>query len=445
MATPLEFDNWLHRRYATVGKVEAMSKRDRPFLSMISTTKGGGSDFNTPLLISGGRGYSNTRERAQAISDQAGGNGSFAEWRNVPGEYKGSMQVTDRDIAASNENFSAYAKALAARTDAFTNEFGGIMNRAILGPPGMFVCTGTVTAGVVAITAAEADRVAEIELGDQFVASDSDGSSLAHTLLGGGSIGFVIGVKRSGTSTTFTVATAPGGTAGTPVGWTGTMFLYRNGEFQGGIDRGNAAAPHVIDSVQAWCPVAEPSDTFKNVDRSTDSRTSGVRQTAAEVANMTIEECFESLSDIGRARYGWVGTRKVFLHTSRFRQLSRSLESRRMRMGESFTKGEKKAGGDKAYATFSYNYISLMAQSGAYEFVDEPHMPADYALFINPEDWEIMTYSGFPDIVDKDSNRILRKSTQDKYEYRTTVYPSFKLKKDARISQLGRTALPAAA
>lgn len=440
--TALEFDNWLHRKYATVGKVTAMSKRDRPFLSMISTTTGGGADFNSPLLLSGGRGFSNTRANAQSISDTAAGNGAFAEWRSVPGEYKGSLRIKDREIAASNENFSAYARALGAKTDAHVNEFGGIMERAILGPQGMYVCTGTISSGVITITAAEADRVAEIELGDQFQASADNASSTSHTLLGSGSVGYVVGVSRSGSTTTFTVSTTAGGSAGTPSGWTGTLYLYRLGEFKGGIDRG--AGTHVIDSIQAWVPETEPSDTFKNVDRSTDSRTSGVRQLSSEVTTLNIEETLENLSDRGRSRYGWTGTKKCFVHTTRFRQLSRSLETRRLRGGSSFEKGSKKVG-QKDYETFSYNYISLSTQSGAYEIIDTPSMPADYALMTNPDDWEIMTYSGFPAIVDEDTNRILRKSTEDDYEFRETVYGSFKLKKGAMISQTGRTALPAAA
>lgn len=440
--TALEFDNWLHRKYAAVGKITAMSKRDRPFLSMISTTTGGGSDFNTPVLVSGGRGFSNTRANAQSISDTSAGNGAFAEWKNVPGEYKGSLQIKDREIAASKENFSAYARALGAKTDAHVSEFGGIMSRAILGPPGMYLCTGTISSGVVTITAAEADRVAEIELGDQIQASADDGDSTGHTLLGSSSVGYVIGVSRSGSTTTFTVSTTAGGSAGTPAGWTGTMYFYRLGEFKGGIDRGTGT--HVIDSIQAWVPETEPSDTYKQVDRSADSRLSGVRQLTAEVTSLNIEETLENLSDRGRSRYGWTGTKKCFLHTTRFRQLSRSLETRRLRGGSSFEKGSKKVG-EKEYASFSYNYISLSTQSGAYEIIDEPHMPADYALMTNPDDWEIMTYSGFPAIIDEDTNRILRKTTEDTYEFRETAYASFKLKKEAMISQTGRTALPAAA
>lgn len=444
MATALDFSNWLHERYSRPGKKEAMSKKDRPFLADISTTTGSGKAFNTPVLLSGGRGFSNTRANAQSISDTSNGNGTFLEWRSVPGKYKGSLTIDDFLISSSDENFAAYARHLAALTDAHLGEFGGLMSRMILGPPGLYLFTATVSSGVLTITAAEADRVSEVEVGDQLVASADDFTSTSHSLLGSGSIGYVIGASRSGATTTVTVAASDGGAAATPTGWTGTLYVYRLGEQGGGIDRGTNA--HIIDSIQQYVAATEPTDTFKGVDRSVDSRLSGVRQTTAEVASLNIEETLENLYDKGRARYGWRGKKKMYAHTTRFRQLSRSLETRRLRGLEpmSYSKGMRDVG-TKKYEKFSYAYIALETQSGAYEIVDEPHMPADYILCTDPADWEIMSLDkGFPAVIDGDGQRILRKTTEDDYEFRTKLYACFKLKPGAMISQTGRTALPSA-
>lgn len=454
MATLEYLENYLFRRYRKPGKIEAMSKRDRPWLSMIGTRiMDGGSDFRTPQLVAGGRAYARTRAQVQAIHRATEGNGAFATWANCPGDYSGGLQVSNRELAASKGSDAAFAKSWGIKSDAHVQEFGGIMSRGMLGPPGWFVCTGTISAGVITITAAEAFRVGEIELGDHLVASADDFSSpLVHTLLGAGSIGYVKNISRFGTTKTITVSQTPGGAAGTPDGWSGTIYIYRRGEAGGGIDLGESGGVNtnpnfVIDSIQAWLTGSAPSGVFKNVQRDRDDRLAGVRQVAGDVATLNIEEALENLFDLGRSLAGWRGKKKFFVHTTRFRQLSRSLETRRLRGLDprSFTKGEKKGGGSDAYASFSYNYIALETQEGSYEIIDDPHMPTDYALAMNPDDWEIVTYSGFPEVVDYDKNKVLRNSSEDVFEFREVVYGNLMLKPEAQISQSGRTALPAAA
>jgi hypothetical protein len=440
-------DNYLFRRYRKPGKITAMSKREKPWLSMIKDRIiDGGSDWNTPALLSGGRGYARTRAQVQAIHRTPLGNGAFAQWRNSPGTYAGGYEISNREIALSKGAEAAFAKAQGIKADAHVGEFGSIMARGILGPPGWYLFTGTCTNGVISITAAEAFRVGEVELGDQLVASADPGDDPTDSELGGGSVGHVINISRSATTKTITVSPTPEGAAGTPAGWTGTMYFFRRGEMGGGVDRGaDNNSRFVIDSVQAWVPETEPSDTYKNVDRSRDSRLSGCRQLAADVATMTIEEVFESLYDLGRTLYGWKGKKKFFVHTTRFRQLTRSLENRRLRGGGSFEKGERKGGGSEDYASFSYAYVSLTTQEGSYEIIDDPHMPADYALCMDPDDWEIVTAAGFPEVIDHDKNKVLRHASEDVFEFREAVYGSFQLKPEAQISQTGRTPLPAAA
>ncbi len=453
MATLEYLENYLFRRYRKPGKIEAMSKRERVWLSMIDTRiMDGGSDFRTPQLVAGGRAYARTRAQVQAIHRAVEGNGAFATWANCPGEYSGGLQVSNRELAASKGSEAAFAKSWGIKSDAHVQEFGGIMSRGMLGPPGWYIATGTISNGVITLTAAESFRVAEVEIGDQLVASDNDFSSpLVHTLLGAGSVGYVKSIARFGPTKPITGEQPPGGAAGTPDGWTGTIFIFRRGEQGGGIDLGetggnNANPNFVIDSIQAWLPETG-TGTFKNVDRSRDDRLVGVRQVAGDVSTLNLEETLENLFDLGRALAGWRGKKKFFLHTKRFRQLSRSLETRRLRGLDprSFSKGEKKGGGSEAYASFSYNYIALETQEGSYEIIDDPHMPENYALAMDPNDWEIVTYSGFPEVIDYDKNKVLRNSAEDVFEFRECVYGNLMLKPDAQISQSGRTALPAAA
>ncbi len=137
----------------------------------------------------------------------------------------------------------------------------------------------------------------------------------------------------------------------------------------------------------------------------------------------------------------------MWVSTKRFRQLSRKLESRRMRTDNGTTaKKSQKTGGDSRYAsskaTFSYNTICLEHQSGSYEIIDEVDMPNDYILATNASDWEIVHYDGYPHMIDDDGSDMLRKSTEDDYEMRWTANPSFKLKKDAMLTDTGRSPFP---
>lgn len=447
----LSFDTWLFRRYLKPkGKIMAMNERDRPFFSMIKKTyNSGGADFNTPALVHGGRGWSNTRSNAQSISDTSTGNGGFGSWQNKPGRYVGSLQFSDIEIAQSESSdaaFVAFEKSQKARTDAHMAEFGGIFNRLTLGPPGGYLFQiSSISSGVLTLTSTDAERVADVERGDQLVASDDDGDSTSDTLVGSGSVGYVIAVNREGSTPTVTVATSDGGSAASPTGWGANDYVYRKGEFGGAYDSGTTGG-HVIDSYQSWVTATADTATFKSIDRSLDTRLSGVRQTTAQVATLNIEEALEQMFVIGRSRNGWKGKHVAFVHTTEFVRVSRSLESRRFRGDSvSYSTESRTVNGEKAYASFSYNVIKLMTQSGSIELIDEPHMPTGVAYFIRPEDWEYRCLEQMPTIMRKDSNEILRKTTDDDYELRSTVYASFMLRDTGVISQNGRTALPSAA
>lgn len=452
MAVLTILNEWLHEQYEQPGRIESMAKRAAVFLDGVSVRQDSGELFAQPALLHGGRAWEATRAGAQAISNDNEANLAVVEWKSYVGKIKGNLLILHDEIAATNgnkEKAAAYAKSLQVKVDNQLECFGTRINRGILGPPGMWLFRGSITAGVITLDTRDANRISYVEtFADQLQASVNDGSSPAHVLLGGNSIGFVVGLSgRFGNNPTVTVGTSFGGAAATPAGWTEAtpLFFYFRGDFKGGIDTG-AKFGHRIDSIQSWLTATDATDIFKNVDRSRDPRLSGVKLLDADVANDSIEEVFEHLSDIGRERGNWRTAKTAYVSTNRFRQLSRSLESRRMRgEGVSAKKG-RKDGGDKRYAsagaTFSYAYICLEHQSGAYEVVDEIDMPSDYVLMTDPGDWEIVHYDGFPHLIDDDGTDMLRKTNEDDYEMRWTTNPSFKPKKDKLISMSGRSPFP---
>jgi hypothetical protein len=456
MPTALTILNeWLKDQYEQPGRIEAMAKRKTVFLDGVSVRQDNGHSFRQPALLHGGRAWAASRANAQSISNDNEANLAPLEFQSFVGKIKGNLLILHDEIAATGndrERMGAYAKTLQVKTDNMLDCYGSRINRGILGPKGMWLFRGTILNGVITLDSRDVNRIAFVEVkADQLQASVDDGSSTSHVLLGSGSKGFCVSLTgRFGNTPTVTVSTSFGGTAATPSGWTEstTLYFYFLDDFKGGIDTG-AAFGHRIDSIQAWCTDTDATDTYKSVDRSRDPRLSGVKLITTDVATLGVEEVFEELFDVGRERANWNGGKEMFVGTKRFRQLSRHLESRRMRTdsGSTAKKGSR-SGGDKRYAssgaTFSYATISLDHQSGAYEIIDEVDMPNDYILATNREDWEIVHWDGFPHLIDEDGTDILRKTTEDDYEMRWTANPSFKLKKDAMISHTGRAPFPVA-
>jgi hypothetical protein len=452
MAVLTILNEWLKEQFEQPGRIQAMTDRKAVFSSKLSKRQDSGESFEQPALLHGGRAWAGSRAAAQSISNENEANLAPLAFKSFVGKQKGNLLILHDEIAAtgnSKERTGAYAKTLQVKTDNMLQTFGTRNNRAILGPPGMYLFRGTIASGVITLDSRDVDRISYVEVrADQLQASADDGSSASHSLLGAGSIGYPISLTgRYGNTPTVTVATSFGGSASTPAGWTegATIFFYFRDDFKGGIDTG-AKFGHRIDSIQAWVTATDATDTYKNVDRSRDPRLSGVKLITTDVTTLNEEEVFEELFDIGRSRANWSGEKEMWVSTKRFRQLSRHLESRRMRTGDSVAKKTRKEGGDKRYAssgaTFSYATICLEHQSGAYEIIDEVDMPNDYILATNTSDWEIVHYDGFPHLIDDDGTDMLRKSTEDDYEMRWTANPSFKLKKDAMITETGRAPFP---
>ena len=455
MAVLTILNEWLKDQFEQPGRIIAMSNRKTVFKDKISVRQDSGENFRQPALLHGGRAWADSRAAAQAISNDNEANLAPFEFISYVGKIKGNLLILHDEIAAtgnSRERLGAYAKTLQVKVDNQLQAFGSRINRGVLGPPGMWLFRGILASGVITLTAADANRIAFVEpRADQLQSSANDGSSSAHSLLGSGSIGYVVSLTgRFGAAPTVTVAASFGGSAATPAGWTegSQIYFYYRGDFKGGIDTG-AKFGHRIDSIQAWVTATDATDTYKNVDRSRDPRMSGVKLISTDVTTLGVEEVFEELFDVGRERANWSGGKEMFVGTRRFRQLSRHLESRRMRTGDGKTaKRERKDGGDKRYAsagaTFSYDTITLNHQSGAYEIIDEVDMPNDYILATNTEDWEFVHYDGFPHLLDDDGVDMLRKTSEDDYEMRWTTSASFKPKKDANITETGRAPFPVA-
>lgn len=418
------------RKYATGAQVMNLALVDTVFVDAISRSiSPDGESFNSFVQISGGVGWSNTRRGARAIANQGGrrGNGSFQQIRNSQGCLKGEVTVDEREVKRGNSGDAAALRAMAAHVDGHLSQSGQMLEWMIsCKSRGLAICTGTISSGVVTITS-NAEHINRIRPDMVFVASAADGTS--GSLLGGGSQGFVIKCGRSGSSPTFTVSPTSGGAAGTPAGWTGTMFffiidVYAPSNGGAGNDNGvdGSTSGFVLDTFDSWCNDTAPSATlFKNMDRTYDELLGGIRLLAAEVVNLNILQRIEKLAVVARSRYGWKrGTKTVaYVHTTRFSEASQLLQRTDVRQAgyNVSDSGKGKAG---------YNYIVITTTAVEVRLEEGPMFDPDVCWMTNTDDWNLHSAHGLPAIMDDDGLKWVRDPNTDSYALQYTGYGSLR-------------------
>lgn len=429
----------------------AMAERKKKWFSDIGKEENrGGKDFATPADIYSPSGWARTRTGAQRHIAGTSGNGVYGQWINTPGTMSGGILFTHREIAASegmsDNDFASFYEARKHRIKGLYENFAGRVSRICLGPPGAAIAqVASIADGVITLNSAQSERIADVQVGYILQYSADDGDTQTDTLLGSGSRGYVIAVNLSGDSPTLTVSASDGGAAGSPTGWEAvqTGYLFSDEEFQGGLDRGPnvdvASHKLLVDSFQAHVPSAVATDTFKNVDRSQSSGLCGVIRTASDIVGKSISECLEDLAEEGQSRHGWdEESQKFYMHPRRAKQLSRDLESRKIRV-----ETQTDAKGGEGAASWGYSKMKVHSGSSTYTVVTDSHCDQRFCLAMDPADWVFRTTHGFPGLMDTDSNQILRQATEDNLELRAKSYPSFMLRSGCHINRSGRTALPA--
>jgi hypothetical protein len=416
----------LKRRYPSNQKIVNQSFIKTRFMRKVPRTiTAGGDSWNSFLMISGGVGWSGSRLGAQAIADQGGGrgNGAFQQVRNSYGKIAGEVTINDFDIdQGDNESASAF-RAMFTQTDGHLAMLGQQSEWMVLGDPGMWVCKGTIASdGTVTITS-NAEHITRIRKDMLLVASATDGTG--GSLLGGGSIGYVQKVARSGSITTFVVSTTSGGSGGVPAGWTGTMYFFIYEMWKGsnggaGVDAG-VNQGFVIDTISSWVPAAAPSATpFKNMVRTDDELLGGVRATATEVATLNSAQRIEYICIQGRSRFGWdnESDMEAMVHTSRFNEINQLLQRTDMRqMGFA---------GTMSKTSYGYNVITMTSIGCNVTIVDNPMQDPDFAWVISAKNWELASSAGWPNVVNKDGLRFIRKYNVDGLSLQYTGYGSLR-------------------
>jgi hypothetical protein len=427
------FQQLLKRKYSTQEKVDNIGLVKTTFTKDVpKKVDPEGESYTSFLTVSGGQGWSGTRTGARAISGQGNGrgNGDWIQITNKHGSIKGEVRWDELDIKRANSGSASAMRAVLAHTDGHLAGFGQFAEGYALNHRGGYLCTGTVDgSGVVTITS-NAEHITRVRKYQIVVASAANGTS--GSLLGAPSLGYVIATSRTGATTTFTVSTTSGGSAGTPASWTGTMyfFIYETwyGSNGGACTDGGTDSAFLIDSVDSWCPSTAPGATpFKGIVRNTDDLLGGLRLTSTEVAGKNTLERLQLLAVTGEARFNWEKRkRKVYLHPTRFLEASILLQSTDVR--ERGFKGESTAG-------VGYDGIVVKCTGAEFELISTPLMDPDTAYMLVPEDWLLHSHAGWPGVIDDDGLRFVRIDGEDAFALQYTAYGSLRTERPNEVAR----------
>ena len=409
-STLTTFDAFLKERYADENEVERLVVENHEFLDMIERdASGSGKYFDHPVVVGNPQGLGATLAKAQTASEAAGGGGNIQgkDWISNWGDYSGAITVGDKVIKAARDSAGSFLRNKAEEVDGLYRSFGDTMEYYLFADAGRALATGTISSGVVTLVAATESDIVNIQEGSILVASANDGTSSGHTLLGSGSVGYVIGVNPN--AGTFTVSATAGGAAGTPSGWTGTMFFFRDGDFGGGT-QGN----RILLGAGAWIPSSDPGATaFEGVDRTLNiQKLSGTRLTNAEISGLGLEGRLKKLVMRMVGRGVSPGPTVIFMNPEKWQPLADSLESRGQRLL------------DGGSAIFNYKKISLAMSGRNVDIVSARFCPYHTAFALHTPTIKLRSMDKFPFVVNGDGLDMMRMASSNSYELRLQAYPA---------------------
>lgn len=422
MTTVSQFDAFFKENYGNKERIQTLLYKDFPFLGYITKKTGvgnaSGDQLIAPVIYGTPQGMAVTRANAQTAAATSGGATQAKKWIVPFGEYSASVILEDKLLKLAIADNGAYLEAKKLEIDNLYIGWSQTFSAYLLNGKARNLGAFTESSGVCTLSVPE--NIVYYSPGMLLQASANDGSATAHALLGSGSIGYVIAVNSN--AGTFTVSATDGGSAGTPTGWTGTMYAFRYGDF------GGTTTPGVVcDGFGDWCPASDPTSTaFNNIDRTAAIIPfSGVRLTATEIAGQPLEWRIKRLVSRMATR-GFGPPDAVFLNPEKWQDLADALESRGIR---------DNIGKD---ATFGYQTIRVSAGGTFVDIYSDRFVPLTAVYALRKGAFALHTPEEFPAVLNGDGLTMLRKATTDDYEYRLKAYPATL----ATPGFLGRTLAP---
>lgn len=395
----------MKERY-TKEKIANLIETDRVLLSLMpKDTDCSGEVFVEPIIINNPQGLGATRAKAQAGAQQTGEGSNVVgrKWQLTFGDYAGEVEIGEKVMRASKDDMGSFLRNKATEIDGLYEAFADTFATYLFSNGGQALGSGTISTGVV--TLADKESIANIFLGQILVASANDGSASGHTLLGSGSVGYVIAVSYE--AGTFTVEATVGGGAATPSGWTSTMYFFRDGDF------GGSGATPIFKGLGGWIPGTAPggSDSWYSVNRSTSDLLSGVRLSAADISGKGDEQRVKALVTRMTSRYAGPGPSHIVCNPEKWQSLADSMESRGTRPLDGKT------------GTMSYAKLEVAMGGKKVEIISDRFCPLLKCYALKLDTWKMRSYGPIPDVATGDGLTMLRKSNADVYAHRLVAFP----------------------
>lgn len=408
------YDSLLKDNY-TEDEIARQVYKDHPTLEKITKeTDHSGRQFIQPIIHATPSGFGPTLSHAQESSNQASGQGNLRakDWNCAWGEFSAAVSVGHKVLQQSRNDEGAFFRNQILEHDLLFQRWGDIHSYLIFSDAGLALNQGstiTISSGV--CTCGNANDIVNFYEGMILQASATDGTS-SGTLLGSGSKGYVYNINHN--AGTFTVATseanAAAGTAGTPTGWTGSMYMFRSGEYGGAT-----SANRVILGLGAWVPSSDPSSTsFEGVDRTANiAALSGVRVPSADLTSRGLESRVKQLVVRMVSRAGSPKPDAISLNDEDWQQLADNLDTRGSRMIS------------EAKGKFNYETITLRTSRGPVEVYGDRFNPPGTFRAHNFKYIKLASLGPYPGIMNQDGFKMLRNAGSNDLEMRLYGYGAF--------------------
>jgi hypothetical protein len=386
----------------------------QPLFQKYTFEKRGTEAVAERFVLSGPRGSAKTLAEAQSISALRK-NSNYFRFLVPQGEYNGSILIPHKDIAQSEADPEAGAKALEDNVDRGTANVAAQFIQLMLGPAGGNVGTATFHSAAsgafltFCLRFVSVPSAARLQEGDHVVISTADGSGSSDVTVG--STGVVID-RDIDNGYVRIAATTDTSTAANPGGWddTGatTYYVFRLSELAAG-DGSDIVVPWA-----SYVPPTRQTSTLLGVDRSSDSALSGARLLSTE-SKGTLSSRAKKLVSKMRARLGTdanrVGRRQsLVLYAEEWATFEEELTARLLREPETKTRD-------------GYEAFVIGTVMGELDVISEPYMQQGYGRIISTSMCRLITTNGkLMRIVNEDGNIISRMPNSNDMEMRPVIY-----------------------
>lgn len=374
------------KAYYTDEYVRNLVYEDNPLFAMLSKFESWtGSNYTVPIQY----GISSASRSADVtVSLARKDTNKYKKFEITEAVDDNAISISRLVMKKSGNNRGAFFTAKTREVDgmlqALINSCSHALYRNGGGAIGQVNASGPVTTTV---TLLEPEDIVFFEAGMNIQASAADGTS--GTLLDGGATGNILSVNRE----TGAIVSGSNWTAASQIpSLAASSYLFPEGDFGA-----------KLKGLQGWCPNSAPTagDSFYGVDRSVDTRLSGLR---VDVSAQTIlgggRKAASRLSREGGKAGVW------FMSPNKRNDLVTELDNK-VQYTETGTEVD-----------VGFTAIKLVGYKKPILVYEDHNCPDGRSFMFNMDDFKLLSMGPVPEMIDEDGVSMLRESTNNGFEIR---------------------------